>query len=72
MAVRIAFAESGMRTEAVGDSGNSLGLFQIHVPAHKSKINCDLFEPECNIRLAKQIRDSSSWLAWSVWKNNTF
>ena len=71
LAVRIARAESGLRENAIGDHGSSLGLFQVNF-VHWHKVNCNLLEAECNIKLAKQIRDGSSWLAWSVYKNKTF
>lgn len=35
MALHVANAESQYGTLAVGDSGTSYGLFQIHLPAHK-------------------------------------
>ena len=72
LAIRVFTQESNLNSKAIGDHGNSIGIAQIHLPAHKNKVNCDLFEPECNIRLAKQIRDSSGWGAWSVYRNKTF
>ncbi|MEK6884721.1 MAG: hypothetical protein AABY22_34130 [Nanoarchaeota archaeon] len=71
LAVRIARAESGLREDAIGDHGGSLGLFQVNF-VHWHKVNCNLLEAECNLKLAKVIRDESGWYAWSVWKNGTY
>ena len=67
LAIKVFTAESGLNPKAVGDSGKSIGLAQINY-VHWRKVTCDLFEPTCNIDLAKRIRDSSGWGAWTVYK----
>lgn len=71
LATRVFKAESGLNPNAIGDHGSSLGIAQINRP-HWGKVSCNLLEPECNIKLAKAIRDDSGWWAWSVYKNGTY
>ena len=71
LAIAVFTVESGLRANAVGDHGGSLGIAQInHV--HWYKVSCSLLEVECNIRLAKQIRDNSGWGAWTVYRTGAY
>jgi len=70
-------SESGLRFSAVGDSGKSIGVAQIHIPSHKKKIPVEnktewLMNFQNNIKLAKQIRDKSGWNAWTQYKNGAY
>lgn len=62
LALSVAQIESGFNPNAVGDNGNSLGLFQIHRPSHPDyKGGTD---PEANarygIRLLKRLLDANN------------
>lgn len=64
-AVAEAWGESGWNERAVGDSGNSLGLMQIYLPAHPWARGLNLFDPFVNMRAAKRIFDAAgSWAPW--------
>ena len=71
LATRVFAAESGLRPEAIGDHGSSLGIAQINRP-HWGKVDCNLLEANCNLKLAKVIRDDSGWWPWSVYRNGTY
>lgn len=65
-ALRIMQCESGGNSGALSHTGDR-GLMQVnHVHAAKVGGNLDLlYDPETNLRVAKQIRDGSGWAAWS-------
>lgn len=63
-AVGIARCESGFNTKAVGDGGTSVGVFQIHLPAHR----------EVTEQQAKSLVYSTVWAMermvddkWNMW-----
>lgn len=65
-ALRIMQCESGGNTAAHSPT-NDYGLMQVNA-VHAAKVGGDLsalYNPETNIRIAKQIRDGSGWKAWS-------
>lgn len=64
-ALRIMRCESGGNPRAVSHT-NDHGLFQINYPSHYNKVAsiADLYVPEVNVRVAKQIRNGSGWGAW--------
>lgn len=66
-ALEIARRESNFNCGAVGDSGGSLGLFQIHAPAWPQFDRQKLLECEYNIQAAKIILDKTSWRSWSTY-----
>lgn len=73
-AKKVAFAESGMRHDAISWTGCCVGVFQIHEYAHRYKIPATtredriewLKDVENNIKTAKQIYDTSGWYPWEV------
>ena len=71
LAVRVFTAESGLNPKAVGDNGKSIGIAQINY-VHWHKVSCNLFTTKCNVVLAKQIRDSSGWYPWTVYRLGTY
>ncbi len=77
LALAVFTAESHLYPSATGDNGKSIGVAQIHIPAHAKKIpvadkEAWLKNFQNNIRLAKKIRDKSGWEAWSAYKNKQY
>jgi hypothetical protein len=79
----IALAESGGRTQAYNPTGldRSYGLFQVNMygglgPARMKQFGLkkeqDLFNPETNVKAAKQILGSQGLGAWSVYKSGKY
>jgi TP901 family phage tail tape measure protein len=80
----VAFGESSYNPNAVGDSGQSIGLFQIHMPAHADKLrrvtgsdNPEdwiryLQDPYKNIYMAYEVYKSQGLGAWTVYKKGTY
>jgi hypothetical protein len=79
----IALAESGGRPEAFNPKGldKSYGLFQVNMygglgPARMKQFGLkqekELFNPETNVRAAKQILGSQGLGAWSVYKSGKY
>lgn len=67
-AVAVAKSESGLRCHAVGDGGESVGLFQIN-KVHWGKWDRDsLFDCETNVRAAYEIWQDSGWWPWTVYR----
>lgn len=77
MALAVAKAESGLNTNAIHKNYNGttdFGIFQVN-SIHSQKVNGNLnslFDPETNIRIAKQIRDGSGWGAWVAYRNKKY
>lgn len=63
--LKIAKCESSLRPDAIGDHGTSIGVMQIHLPAHPSVTKEQMLDPEQNIAEAKRIYDKSGYLAWT-------
>lgn len=80
----VGYAESGYRPGAVGDNGDSLGLFQINIPAHWDKLarwtgSRDrnawedwLKNPDNNIMAASQVYRSQGLGAWTMYTNGGY
>ena len=78
----LAFCESTLNPDAVGDNGASIGLFQINQQAWPElTAGVDLFDPELNAEMAYQIwkHSGQSFKHWSChvtadverrWRNN--
>jgi hypothetical protein len=76
-AVRVARCESSLRPDAVGDSGDSLGLMQINWRAHSRTMTAagigrdDLLTVDGNLRAARIVYDEAvragrwGWAPWS-------
>ena len=73
----VMMAESHGNKDAVHKNKNGSvdrGLMQVN-SIHTKKVGGDLdslFDPETNIRIAKQIYDGSGWGAWSTYKNGAY
>ena len=63
--VRIARCESHLNPRAVGDNGQSIGLFQVHMPAHPwAGPAWRLTQPWHNARVARRILREQGLDAW--------
>ena len=70
----LAFCESTLNPDAVGDQGDSIGLFQIHKPSWPELTQgVDLFNPVLNAEIAYQIWKASdqSFKHWSCKPGST-
>lgn len=69
-AIRIAKAESGLRTDAINKNSNGtfdIGIFQINDVHSKRISRTDRFDMEKNISFAYKLRtEQGNWNAWSV------
>lgn len=77
LALAIFTCESGLRPNAVGDHGSSIGIAQVHLPAHSGKIPASdkkawLKNFQNNIKLAKKIRDGSGFEAWTCYNTGAY
>lgn len=73
IATAIALAESGGNTEAIGDGGQSVGLWQIHLPSHPQYSKSSLLDPVNNMSAMCDIsRQGTYWNPWSVYKNGAY
>jgi len=76
-ALAIFMSESRLRPGIEGDGGTSIGVAQIHIPAHSAKIPVADKEEwlknfQNNLALAKKIYDKSGWYPWSCYKNGSY
>ena len=72
-AVAVALAESGGNAKAVGDSGTSFGLWQIHWTVHRETYGVapeELFDPQANANAAMKVFQEQGWNAWSTYSVN--
>lgn len=73
IAAAVALAESSGRPEALGDSGTSYGLWQIHLPAHPWARNMNLYDPIANARAMAQISaGGTNWRPWTTYRTGAF
>lgn len=74
IAIRIAKAESGLRTDAINKNTNGtfdIGTFQINDVHSKRISRTDRFDVEKNISFAYKLRkEQGHWRAWSVCNND--
>lgn len=80
----VAYGESGYNPAAVGDEGDSIGLFQVNIPAHYSKLEnwtgsgsrstweSWLKDPEHNVFAASEVYKSQGLGAWTVYNNGSY
>jgi hypothetical protein len=71
----IAMAESGGRTSAIGDHGESIGLWQIHFPsAPKAYKNKDMLrQAGFNAQAALAMSSGGTrWELWTTYRNKSF
>lgn len=65
---KIIHCESSWNPNAVGDYGNSYGLWQIHLPAHPSvTIECAT-DPICSTKYAIGLYKRKEWQPWTCYK----
>lgn len=72
-ACAVSRAESGWRTDAVGDvgltGGPSIGLWQIAIGIHQQFDRNSLFDPNYNAEAAVQVSgNGSNWNPWCTWE----
>lgn len=82
--VATAKSESGLNPNAAGDSGNSIGLFQIYIKAHYDKLMAWtgsaraadwiiwLKDPQNNIKAAAAVYKSQGLGAWTEYNNGHY
>lgn len=72
IAIAVAKSESGLKCDAIGDNGDSIGLFQIN-RVHFWRFNKLAVDCEDNIRVAKEIYDEQGgFQAWTAFTNGSF
>lgn len=72
-AAAVAMAESCGNPAALGDKGDSIGLWQINVPAHPESDRSRLMDPEYNAREALRIsKRGADWSKWTCYRNGGF
>jgi hypothetical protein len=74
IAVAIAYAESSGDPNALGDNGNSYGLWQINLPAHPEYAGADLYDPQTNANAAFAIYQQAgeSFSPWTTFKTGAY
>jgi hypothetical protein len=78
VAAAVALAESGGDPNIIGDNGTSIGLWQIHVPAHPEADVNRLTDPAYNAQIAKSTYDASKrtgrdgFQSWSAYTNGRY
>jgi hypothetical protein len=73
VAAAVALAESGGDPGAVGDGGDSIGLWQINRPAHPTiGTVAELKDPAYNARAAHQVWTAEGWRAWTQYRNGRY
>jgi Lysozyme like domain len=73
-AVAIAYAESSGNPGAVGDNGDSIGLWQINLPNHPEYQGVDLTDPQTNANAAFAIYSAAgnSFSPWTTFKTGAY
>lgn len=72
-AVAVAIAESSGNPGAIGDAGNSFGLWQINLPAHPEFSGTDLTDPQTNANAAFQIyATAGGFRPWTTFKTGAY
>jgi hypothetical protein len=75
IAIGVAMAESGGDSDAVGDGGDSIGLWQINRPAWPTLGSvAELKVPANNARAAKHVHDNGrrGWGEWTTYRNGDY
>jgi hypothetical protein len=75
MAIAIAKAESGLRSDAIGDTNtkySSIGIFQIRLLPERNITKEQMIDSDHNIEYAKMLFDKSGWNPWSAYRNGSY
>jgi soluble lytic murein transglycosylase-like protein len=74
IAVAIAYAESSGDPNAVGDNGDSIGLWQINLPNHPEYNRDSLFDSQTNANAAFDIYRAAgnSFSPWTTFKTGAY
>jgi len=74
IAVAIAYAESSGDANAIGDNGDSIGLWQINLPNHPEYEGVDLYDPQTNANAAFAIYQQAgeSFSPWTTFKTGAY
>ena len=68
VAAKVVKCESGFNPKAIGDSGKSYGLWQIHLPAHPSMTIEKATDPYQSTEYAiKLIKGKRGWKHWTCY-----
>lgn len=72
-AVAVALAESSGNPGAIGDAGNSFGLWQINLPNHPEFAGADLTDPQTNANAAFQVYSAArGFRPWTTFKTGAY
>jgi hypothetical protein len=58
--------------ESIGDNGNSIGPWQIHMPSHPEFSKTYLLNPANNAKAARAVLRKQGWAAWTQFRNGAF
>jgi hypothetical protein len=73
LAAAVAMAESGGNPGAIGDNGNSIGLWQINLPSHPQYAQANLLDPNYNAAAAFTISSGgSNWKPWTTYNTGAY
>jgi hypothetical protein len=74
IAAAVAMAESRGNPAAVGDQGNSIGLWQINLPAHPEFRSWNLRDPQTNANAAFSVwqQAGGSFSPWTTFKTGAY
>ena len=72
IAVAVAYAESSGNPSAVGDSGDSIGLWQIDTRYNPQFDASQLTDPQYNANAAFSIWQQGGWSRWSTYNNGNY
>lgn len=74
IAVAIAYAESSGNPGAVGDNGDSIGLWQINLPNHPEYQGVNLTDPQTNANAAFDIYSAAgnSFSPWTTFRTGAY
>src|SRR5271168_549795 len=72
-AAAIAMAESSGNPYAIGDNGNSIGLWQINLPSHPEDMGMNLTDPQTNANAAFAIYAAAGGFSpWSTYNSGAY
>lgn len=68
----VCMAESGGNPSAVGDGGDSIGLWQIDTAFHPDADPGQLTNPDYNAQYARKLYDQQGWHPWSTYNSGAY